>query len=89
MRRENLGFVELQLVVGDPPGLLGLQPLCSLLLHVVLLQPVRLDQLLKAQLTVTAKTLLEISLNDVFTTQLAAKIELHLVSKRKSFAEIY
>lgn len=47
----DLGLVELQFVVGDPPGLLGLQPLCSLLLHVVLLQPVRLDQLLKTQLT--------------------------------------
>jgi len=47
----DLGPVELQLVVCDPPGLLGLQPLCSLLLHVVLLQPVRLDELLEAQLT--------------------------------------
>lgn len=46
----DLGLVELQLVVSDPPGLLGLQPLRSLLLHVVFLQPVRLDQLLKAQL---------------------------------------
>lgn len=46
----DLGLVELQFVVGDPPGLLGLQSLCSLLLHVILLQPVRLDQLLKSQL---------------------------------------
>lgn len=43
--------VELQFVVSDPPGLQGLLPLCSFLLHVVFLQPVRLNQLLKAQLT--------------------------------------
>lgn len=48
----HLGLVELQFIVGDPPGLLGLQPLGGLLLHVVLLQPVRLDQLLEGQLTV-------------------------------------
>ena len=49
--RADLSLVELQLVVRDPPGLLGLQPLGGLLLHVVLLQPVRLDQLLETQLT--------------------------------------
>lgn len=52
MRSADLGLVELQLVVSDLPGLLSLQPLRSLLLHVVLPQPVRLDQLLKAQLAV-------------------------------------
>lgn len=49
-RGADLGLVELQLVVGDPPGLLGLQPLGGLLLHVVLPQPVRLHQLPEAQL---------------------------------------
>ena len=48
---QYLGPVQLQLVVSDPPRLLSLQPLGSLLLHVVLLQPVGLDQLLEAQLT--------------------------------------
>lgn len=51
-RWADLGLVELQLVIGDPPGFLGLQPLCCLLLHVILLQPERLNQLLKCQLTV-------------------------------------
>lgn len=52
----DLGLVEHQFVVGDPPRFLGLQPLCSLLLHVILLQPVRLDQLLKTELTVKIQT---------------------------------
>lgn len=47
LRWADLGPVELQLVVRDPPGLLGLQPLRRLLLHVVLPQLVRLDHLLE------------------------------------------
>lgn len=50
-RQADLGLVELQLVISDPPGFLGLQPLCCLLLRVVLLQPEGLDQLPKRQLT--------------------------------------
>lgn len=45
----DLGAVQLQLIVCDPPGLAVLQPLRSLLLHVVFLQPIRLDQLLKGR----------------------------------------
>ena len=47
VRVSYLGAVQLQLVVGDPPGLAVLQPLRRLLLHVVLLQPVRLDHVLE------------------------------------------
>lgn len=47
----DLGLVEFQFVVGDPPGFLSLQLLRSLLLHVILLQSVWLDQLFKAQFT--------------------------------------
>lgn len=43
----DLGSVQVQLVVSDPPGLAVLQPLSSFLLHVVLFQAVWLDQLLK------------------------------------------
>lgn len=51
----NLCPVELQLIISDPPGLLGLQPLGSLLLHVVLPQPIGLDHLLKGLLTAGAQ----------------------------------
>lgn len=45
----DLGPVQVQLIVGDPPGLAVLQPLGSFLLHVVLLQAVRLDHLLEGR----------------------------------------
>ena len=48
-QRADLGAVQLQLVVSDPPGFAVLQPLGRLLLHVVFLQPIRLDQLLKGR----------------------------------------
>lgn len=52
----NLCPVELQLIISDPPGLLGFQPLRSFLLHVILPQPVGLNHLLKGLLTAGAQT---------------------------------
>ena len=49
----DLGPVQLQLIVADPPGLQSLKVLGFSLLHVVLLQPVGLNQLLEAQFTGT------------------------------------
>lgn len=51
----NLCPVELQLIISDPPGLLGFQPLRSFLLHVILPQPVGLNHLLKGLLTAGAQ----------------------------------
>lgn len=55
-QRADLGAVELQLVVGDPPGLAVLQLLGRLLLHVVFLQPIRLDHLLEGRHAATRVT---------------------------------
>lgn len=45
----DLGAVQLQLVVSDPPGFAVLQSLRCVLLHLVLLQSIWLDHLLKGR----------------------------------------